>query len=52
MAPKEPTRAQLSSRLGYNASTPAFLQKFKNKLTGVGDDEDEPSYVDDEYGGG
>ncbi|KAG6827617.1 hypothetical protein H0H92_011074 [Tricholoma furcatifolium] len=45
MAPKEPTRHQLSSRLSYNQNTPAFLQKLKNKIAGV-PDEDE---YDDEF---
>ncbi|KAH8117784.1 hypothetical protein DFH11DRAFT_858824 [Phellopilus nigrolimitatus] len=40
MAPKEPTRQQLSSRLAYSQSTPAFLQRLKNNIAGVADDED------------
>lgn len=47
MAPKEPTKHQLSSRLSYSQSTPAFLQKFKNKIAGIAD-EDEDEY-DDEF---
>jgi len=43
---KEPTRHQLSSRLAYNAKTPAFLQRLQNRVTGVSGDSDE----DDEYG--
>ncbi|EMD31277.1 hypothetical protein CERSUDRAFT_89133 [Gelatoporia subvermispora B] len=44
---KEPTRAQLSSRLAYNAQVPAFLQRMQAKVAGGRplDDDD-----DDEYG--
>jgi hypothetical protein len=41
MAPKEPTRAQLSSRLAYQSQTPSFLLKFKNRMNGIADDEEE-----------
>lgn len=43
MAPsgKEPTRAQLSSRLAYQAHTPNFLQKFKNRMNGIIDDDED-----------
>lgn len=41
MAPKEPTRAQLSSRLAYSSQKPAFLQKLENRIAGVPDDEEE-----------
>lgn len=54
MAPKEPTRAQLSSKLSYQAQVPSFLQKFKNKMNGIQDDEEE-DYEDEEFeqvGGG
>lgn len=48
--PREPTRQQVSSRLAYSSSTPAFLQRLQaqvSRQTGrrVGDvdyDEDEP----------
>jgi hypothetical protein len=51
MAPKEPTRHQLSSRLQYQSRVPAFLQKFQNQVQGVADeDEDEPQYYDDGSG--
>ncbi|KAH7916994.1 hypothetical protein BV22DRAFT_1135802 [Leucogyrophana mollusca] len=51
MAPKEPTRHQLSSRLQYNQQTPAFLQKLQNRIQGVPDDDDEePEYYDDGSG--
>ncbi|TCD64050.1 hypothetical protein EIP91_004599 [Steccherinum ochraceum] len=49
MPPKEPTRAQLSSRLAYSAQTPAFLLKLQRKVGGHQDDEDEPQYEDDEF---
>jgi len=49
MAPKEPTRAQLSSRLSYQHRTPSFLQKFQNRVAGIQDDEDE--YEEFEYDG-
>ncbi|KAF7303290.1 DUF4604 domain-containing protein [Mycena kentingensis (nom. inval.)] len=40
---KEPTRAQLSSRLTYTAgTTPRFLQKLQNRIAGVPDEDDEP----------
>ncbi|KAI5119114.1 hypothetical protein M0805_007861 [Coniferiporia weirii] len=38
MAPKEPTRYQVSSRLAYSQSTPDFLQRLKNRVAGVSDD--------------
>jgi len=41
MAPREPTRAQLSSRLTYDQKTPAFLRRLQNKVAGVRDEEDE-----------
>ncbi|KAF8839505.1 hypothetical protein BDN67DRAFT_969894 [Paxillus ammoniavirescens] len=51
MAPKEPTRQQLSSRLQYQSHVPAFLQKFQNQVQGVAnEDEDEPQYYDDGSG--
>ncbi|KAG6836904.1 hypothetical protein H0H93_001491 [Arthromyces matolae] len=46
MAPKELNRHQLSSRLSYSQNTPAFLQKLKNKIAGVHDEDDE---YDDEF---
>ncbi|KAF8071653.1 hypothetical protein FPV67DRAFT_1411879 [Lyophyllum atratum] len=46
MAPKEPNRHQLSSRLSYSQNTPAFLQKLKNRMAGVPDEEEE---YDDEF---
>nr|GAT48468.1 predicted protein [Mycena chlorophos] len=48
MAPKEPTRAQISSRLSYSATTPRFLQKLQNRIAGVpdadSDNEDDSQY--------
>ena len=38
---KEPTRHQLSSRLAYQAHTPAFLQRLQGRINGTGRDEDE-----------
>ncbi|KAL1735105.1 hypothetical protein EV714DRAFT_280714 [Schizophyllum commune] len=53
MAPKEPTRAQLSSRLAYNAQTPAFLRRFQNHVNGnVDSDEEEGDPEWEEVGGG
>ena len=53
MAPKEPTRAQLSSRLAYNAQTPAFLRRFQNHVNGNADsDEEEGDPEWEEVGGG
>ncbi|TFY61731.1 hypothetical protein EVG20_g6947 [Dentipellis fragilis] len=52
MAPKEPNRHQLSSRLAYSQNTPAFLQKFKNRIAGISDDEDENGDDEYEYVGG
>ncbi|KAG6853477.1 hypothetical protein C0991_004093 [Blastosporella zonata] len=46
MAPKEPNRHQLSSRLSYSQNTPAFLQKLKNKMAGIPDEEED---YDDEF---
>lgn len=34
MAPKEPTRAQLSSRLSYSQHTPSFLRRLQNQVGG------------------
>ncbi|KZT73641.1 hypothetical protein DAEQUDRAFT_422163 [Daedalea quercina L-15889] len=45
---KEPTRHQLSSRLSYNAYTPAFLQRLQGRINGTGRDEEDDEY---EYDG-
>lgn len=39
MPPREPTRAQLSSKLSYQSTTPAFLLKLQNRIAGVPDEE-------------
>lgn len=45
------TNAQLSSRLAYNAQTPAFLQRLQNRVQGNADsDEEDPEW--EEVGGG
>lgn len=49
MAPKEPTRQQLSSKLSYSQNTPLFLQKLKNRIAGIPDEEEEED-LNDEYG--
>ncbi|KAJ7161283.1 hypothetical protein C8R43DRAFT_1086624 [Mycena crocata] len=46
MAPKEPTRQQISSRLQYSQNTPRFLQKLQNRIAGIPDEEEE---YDDEF---
>lgn len=45
MSKKEPTRAQLSSRLTYQSRTPAFLLRMQNGMGGGGRDDEE----DDEF---
>jgi hypothetical protein len=50
MAPKEPTRAQLSSRLTYTQTAPAFLRRLKNKVAGISDDEEDDEWEDDGSG--
>lgn len=46
MAPREPTRAQLSSKLSYQQNTPNFLLKLQNRMNGI-PDEEEPEDGDD-----
>lgn len=41
MAPKEPNRHQLSSRLSYSQNTPSFLLKLQNRIAGIPDEEEE-----------
>ena len=49
MAPKEPTRAQLSSKLTYQAQVPAFLRRMQGAAGGRrGSDEDDDEF---EYDG-
>jgi hypothetical protein len=51
MAPKEPTRHQISSRLSYTQTTPAFLLKLQNRIAGVPDaDESGDEFEDDGSG--
>lgn len=40
MAPKEPTKHQISSRLSYSQNTPAFLQKLQNRIAGIPEDDE------------
>jgi len=49
MPPRDPTNAQISSRLSYAQHTPSFLLKFQNRIAGI-PDEPEPQ-PDDEYSG-
>ena len=44
MPPREPTRAQLSSRLAYTQTTPAFLRRLQNQVAGVADVDDEAEF--------
>ncbi|KAL5485793.1 hypothetical protein ACEPAI_6835 [Sanghuangporus weigelae] len=46
MAPKEPTRHQLSSRLAYQQHTPAFLLRLQSKVTGDADDEEDDDFYE------
>lgn len=51
MPPREPTRAQLSSRLAYSQHTPSFLLKLQNRIAGK-PEQDEEGYDDEfEYDG-
>jgi Domain of unknown function (DUF4604) len=52
MAPKEPTKHQLSARLTYSQHTPAFLRKLQSRISGFPDeDSDEsPEFEDDGSG--
>ncbi|KAF7436590.1 hypothetical protein PC9H_003423 [Pleurotus ostreatus] len=54
MAPKEPNRHQLSSRLAYSQNTPTFLRKLQNKYSGKyneSDEESEPEFEPDDGSG-
>lgn len=48
---KEPNRHQLSSRLAYQAHTPAFLQRLQGRINGTGRDEEEDDEYEYEYDG-
>ena len=41
---KEPTRHQISSKLAYNARTPAFLQKLQRRVEGRADEDEDEEY--------
>ena len=47
MAPREPTRAQLSSKLAYQQHTPNFLLKLQNRINGIPDEEELEDKDDD-----
>ncbi|KAI0784562.1 hypothetical protein C8Q75DRAFT_724245 [Abortiporus biennis] len=47
---KEPNRHQLSSRLSYQAKTPAFLQRLQKKVTGQDDSDEDDEFEDDGSG--
>ena len=49
MAPKEPTRYQLSSRLAYSQDTPLFLQRLKNRVAGHTNDDEAADEDFDEW---
>jgi hypothetical protein len=52
MAPKEPTKHQLSARLSYSQNTPAFLRKLQSRISGIpGDDSDENLEFEDDGSG-
>jgi hypothetical protein len=53
MAPKEPTKHQLSSRLTYSQNTPAFLRKLQSQVSGFPDDDsgDENQEFEDDGSG-
>ncbi|KAH9015264.1 hypothetical protein EDB83DRAFT_2440164, partial [Lactarius deliciosus] len=53
MAPKEPTKHQLSSRLTYSQRTPAFLRKLQSQVSGIPDDNsgDEDQEFEDDGSG-
>jgi uncharacterized protein DUF4604 len=52
MAPKEPTKHQLSARLSYSQHTPAFLRKLQSRVSGIPDDgsDEDPEFEDDGSG--
>jgi Domain of unknown function (DUF4604) len=52
MAPKEPTKHQLSSRLSYNQQTPTFLRKLQSRVNGLPDEDsdEDPDFEDDGSG--
>jgi hypothetical protein len=52
MAPKEPTKHQLSARLSYSQNTPAFLRKLQSRVSGIPDEDgdESPEFEDDGSG--
>ncbi|KAH9966951.1 hypothetical protein BGW80DRAFT_1438330 [Lactifluus volemus] len=52
MAPKEPTKHQLSSRLSYSQNTPTFLRKLQSRVNGLPneDSDEDPDFEDDGSG--
>ncbi|KAI0246959.1 hypothetical protein BJV78DRAFT_86245 [Lactifluus subvellereus] len=52
MAPKEPTKHQLSARLSYSQHTPAFLRKLQSRVSGLPDEnsDENPEFEDDGSG--
>ena len=53
MAPKEPTKHQLSSRLTYSQNTPAFLHKLQSQVSGIpNDDSDDENQEFEDDGSG
>jgi len=49
MAPKEPTKHQLSARLTYAQHTPAFLRKLQSRISGIPDDDDSDENLNEEF---
>jgi hypothetical protein len=49
--PRDPTNAQLSAKLSYQSGqTPSFLLKLQRQVAGHAPaDEDEPTYIDEEF---
>lgn len=52
MAPREPTNAQISSRLSYSQNTPSFLLKLQNRVAGIPDEPGQDEYDDEYYNDG
>lgn len=52
MAPKEPTKHQLSSRLAYSQHTPAFLRKLQSRVSGVPDEDSDENLEFEDDGSG
>jgi len=52
MAPKEPTKHQLSSRLTYSQHTPTFLRKLQSRVSGVPDEDSDENLEFEDDGSG